>query len=48
MVFRAATSPDKTMRVLEGATHYYAGQPQLLCESNELIQNWLAQRHLIE
>jgi pimeloyl-ACP methyl ester carboxylesterase len=48
MVFRAATSPDKTMRVLEGATHYYAGQPQLLCESNELIHNWLAQRHLIE
>ncbi|NKJ50701.1 alpha/beta hydrolase [Burkholderia sp. SG-MS1] len=48
MVFNAAASPDKTMRVVEGATHYYAGQPELLSQANQLIRNWLAERHLIE
>lgn len=46
LVFAAAGSPDKTMRVIEGATHYYAGQPAQLNEAVTLIESWLAARHL--
>ena len=46
MLFDAATSRDKTMRVIHGATHYYAGQPELLVEATRLIRSWLAERGL--
>ncbi|MEO5670964.1 MAG: alpha/beta hydrolase [Ramlibacter sp.] len=42
--YEAAASPDKTFRVIEGATHYYAGQPELLAQATALIQDWLAER----
>jgi dienelactone hydrolase len=48
MLFDAAASPDKSFRVIKGATHYYAGQPELLKEATELIRGWLVERKLLE
>lgn len=48
MLFEAAGSPDKTFKVVHGATHYYAGQPELLKEATALIRDWLIQRKLLE
>jgi dienelactone hydrolase len=48
MLFDAAGSADKTFRVIQGATHYYAGQPELMAESTQLIRGWLAHRNLLE
>ncbi|VTU40465.1 Alpha/beta hydrolase family protein [Variovorax sp. PBS-H4] len=48
MLYEAAVSPDKTFRVIKGATHYYAGQPELLKEATALIRGWLQQRSLLE
>jgi pimeloyl-ACP methyl ester carboxylesterase len=47
MVFNAAGAADKTMRVIKGANHYYAGQPELLAQANMLIREWLGTRNLI-
>jgi len=47
-LFAAAASPDKTLRVIHGATHYYAGQPEHLAQANNLIRSWLADRRLLE
>lgn len=47
MLFDAATTVDKTFRVIKGATHYYAGQPELLAEATTLIRGWLAERKLL-
>lgn len=43
-LFEAAATDDKTFRLIEGATHYYAGQPELLAEATDLIFDWLAER----
>jgi dienelactone hydrolase len=48
MLFDAATTADKTFRVIKGATHYYAGQPELLAEATRLIRHWLVERRLLE
>lgn len=48
MLFEAAASPDKTFRQVKGATHYYAGQPELLAEATGLIRAWLGERQLLE
>ena len=48
MLFEAAASPDKLFRVVKGATHYYAGQPELLQEATALIRGWLQERDLLE
>ena len=48
MLFDAAGSPDKTFKVIKGATHYYAGQPELLKEATALIRYWLTQRKLLD
>lgn len=48
MLFEAAASADKTFRQIHGATHYYAGQPELLAEATQLIRSWLVQRQLLE
>jgi len=46
MLYQAASSDDKTFKVMQKATHYYAGQPELLTEATSLILNWLADRQL--
>lgn len=48
MLFDAAASADKTFRVIHGATHYYAGQPELLAEATQLVRGWLVERQLLE
>ena len=45
-IFRAAGSQDKTMHVIKGGTHYYAGQPDKLAEAVSTVQNWLTARNL--
>ena len=45
-IFQAAGSTDKTMRVIKGATHYYAGQPDKLAEAISLVRDWLKARDL--
>ena len=47
-VFAAAASTDKTMHVIHGANHYYAGQPGPLSEATQLTLNWLRARGLLE
>ncbi|MBP0590452.1 alpha/beta fold hydrolase [Paraburkholderia sp. LEh10] len=47
MLFDAATTKDKTMHVIQGATHYYAGQPELLKTATSLIRGWLDERNLL-
>jgi dienelactone hydrolase len=44
LLYEAAGSKDKTFRVIRGANHYYAGQPELLQEAITLICDWLAER----
>jgi dienelactone hydrolase len=48
LIFDAARTADKQFALVKGATHYYAGQPELLNESTGLIQKWLIERGLIE
>jgi dienelactone hydrolase len=48
MLFEAAGSTDKTMRVIQGANHYYLGQPELLSEATQLTRSWLTGRDLLE
>ncbi|MEX0407478.1 alpha/beta hydrolase [Aquibium sp. LZ166] len=47
MIFRAAASRDKTFEVIQGATHYYAGQPDHLARVIELQREWLGARGLL-
>ncbi len=48
IVFRAAASADKRMVVVEGASHYYAGQPQQLDEAVRVCRDWLAERNFLD
>lgn len=45
-IYEAAGSADKTMQVIRGGTHYYAGQPDKLEQAISLVRNWLAERGL--
>ncbi len=47
-IFEASGSADKTFAAIEGATHYYAGQPELLAQATDLTLGWLAQRKLYD
>ncbi len=47
-VHRASISADKSYAVVEGATHYYAGQPDHLRRTVELTRAWLVERGLLE
>ncbi len=44
----AASSVDKTMHVVTGATHYYQGQPELLAEAVATTIAWLEARDLLD
>jgi pimeloyl-ACP methyl ester carboxylesterase len=46
MIFAAATSSDKQMRIIKGANHYYVGQPELLNEAVKVIGGWMGERKL--
>jgi pimeloyl-ACP methyl ester carboxylesterase len=47
-IHRAAASADKTMVVIAGASHYYAGQPGQLAEAVETSFGWLGSRGLVD
>jgi len=44
LIHEAAASADKTYRVIEGATHYYLGQPEQLAEAVSICAGWLEER----
>ena len=48
IMFEACASADKTMLCLEGATHYFAGQPELLAQAAETCVDWMQLRGLID
>jgi pimeloyl-ACP methyl ester carboxylesterase len=48
IIHDAAASRDKTFRVIEGATHYYQGQPELLKQAVELCVGWMAKQNLLD
>ena len=43
-VYEASLSADKQFQVIEGATHYYAGQPAQLAQAIQLITGWMSSR----
>lgn len=45
-IFDAVASRDKTMRVIDGANHYFVNQPEHLAEVTTLIVSWLQERNL--
>lgn len=45
-IFRAAASTDKQMHCIEGATHYFSGQPELLARAADMCMGWLRERGL--
>ena len=47
-VFDAAASADKEFRVIQGATHYYVGQPELMHQAIDITFEWLAARGLLD
>lgn len=47
-IFEAASSIDKNFVQIAGATHYYAGQPELLASVTALTLGWLADRKLYQ
>ncbi len=47
-IYRAVGSPDKTLRAIKGATHYYAGQPELLQQAVDLCSSWMKERNLLD
>lgn len=44
-VHRAAGSRDKTYKVIEGANHYYSGQPDHLAAAVSICVDWLRERN---
>lgn len=47
LVREALGTPDATYHVIDGATHYYVGQPGHLAECIERIESWCAERGLV-
>ncbi len=48
LIYHAAASADKRMVVIEGASHYYVGQPDRLEEAVRVCSEWLGARGLCE
>lgn len=46
-VFEAASSTDKQHVIIDGATHYYVGQPDHLGRAIDLTEDWLSQRKIL-
>lgn len=47
-VHDVAGSADRTMVTIDGATHYYVGQPAELARANAVVLEWLSRRGLFE
>jgi hypothetical protein len=46
-IHAALATPDKEYVKLEGATHYYVGQPELLARCIATIEEWAARKGLV-
>jgi dienelactone hydrolase len=46
LIYEAAASHDKTMRVIKGANHYFVGQPDLMREAVQITLEWMGARGL--
>jgi pimeloyl-ACP methyl ester carboxylesterase len=46
-IHRALATPDKEMVTIEGATHYYLGQPAHLAKCIASVQDWAARKRLL-
>jgi pimeloyl-ACP methyl ester carboxylesterase len=47
LIHAALATPDKTYVEIDGATHYYLGQPELLKTCIDAVRRWCAERQLI-
>ena len=47
-IFEACASKDKTMRCIQGATHYFSGQPELLAQAADTCIGWMQERRLVD
>ncbi len=47
-IYQASASLDKTMHVIEGATHYYKDRPEKLVEAIEHVTTWVAAKGLLD
>jgi pimeloyl-ACP methyl ester carboxylesterase len=45
-LFEAVAAEDKMLVTIDGATHYYAFQPEKLAEAVGVVKGWLAEREL--
>ena len=43
-IYEAIASADKSMELIQGATHYYFNQPDKLTEAVGVVDAWLKQR----
>jgi dienelactone hydrolase len=48
LIHGAARSADKTFKALNGATHYYVGQPELLQQAVDTCLEWMRERRLAD
>lgn len=46
-IFDACASADKTMWCIQGAGHYFVGQPELLAQAAQTCINWMQERRFI-
>ena len=46
-IFAACASADKTMVCLQGANHYFVGQPELLAQAVQTCVGWMRERRLL-
>ena len=46
-IYDGAGGADKTMLCIKGASHYFAGQPQLLALAAQHCIDWMEQRRLL-
>ena len=44
LIYQAAASRDKTMRVIKGANHYFVGQPELMRDAVAITLEWMGSR----
>lgn len=44
-IFQAVASQDRTMHVVEGANHYFVGQPDHLAIAADMVSGWLRDRN---
>ncbi len=46
-IYAALATPDKRFLKIEGATHYYVGQPKLLAQCMDAVVDWSREKRLL-